>query len=116
MPQSFNSEGMLIQSTDEENKRYRLYLATDFDDLPPITELTLEVFDATAIILSSSTDWSALEQALMGAVVEPAIGMHNAYAQAMGYTEILSGLRRRMRNRISNNDGNSGGTVIGLLH
>ena len=107
--QSFNSEGMLIQSTDEENKRYRLYLATDFDDLPPITELTLEVFDATAITLSSSTDWSALEQALMGAVVEPAIGMYNAYAQAVGYTEVLSGLRRRMRNRISNNDGNSGG-------
>jgi len=99
---SFNSEGMLIHSTDEENKRYRLYLTTDVDDLPSIAKLTLDVFDATAITLSSTTDWSAIEQVLVG----PAIGMYNAYAQAVGYTEVLSGLRRRMRNRISDNGNN----------
>ena len=97
---------MLIHSSssdEEENKPYQLYLATDVDDLPPITQLTLDVFDATAIILSTTTDWSAFEQAMVGAVVEPVFGMYNAYAHAVAYTEVLSGLRKRMRNRISNN-------------
>ncbi|KAL9187665.1 hypothetical protein ACHAXT_006043 [Thalassiosira profunda] len=97
---AFNAEGMLVHNSGGENERYRLYLATDVDDLPPVTKLTLDVFDASAITLSSTSDWSALEQALVGAVVEPAIGMYNAYAQAVGYTEVLSGLRRRMRNRM----------------
>ena len=26
--------------------------------------------------------------------------MYNSYAQAVGYTEVLSGLRKRMRNRL----------------
>ena len=39
---SFNSEGMLIHSSDEEkNKRYRLYLATNVDDLPVSFDLIL---------------------------------------------------------------------------
>lgn len=100
---SFNSEGMLIHSDDnKENKRYRLYLATDVDDLPPIASLTIDVFDATAITISSTSDWSALEQAMVGAFVNPVLGAYNAYAQAVGFTEVLSGLRKRMRNRISN--------------
>jgi len=108
---SFNSQGMLIQtassSTDDNkqddtpnNNRYRLYLATNIDDLPSITKLTLEVFDATAITLSSSTNWTAFEQVLVGTVVTPVLDMYNSYAQAVGYTEVLSGLRRRMRNRL----------------
>ena len=99
---SFNSEGMLIHSSDEEmNKRYRLYLATNVEDLPPIAQLTIDVFDATAITLSStSTEWSAFEQAMVGIVVEPVIGMYHAYSQAVGYTEVLSGRRKRMRNRL----------------
>ncbi|KAL7538553.1 hypothetical protein ACHAWF_006119, partial [Thalassiosira exigua] len=107
---SLNSEGMLIRTVaggggDDDgemyNERHRLYLATDEDDLPPVAQLTIDVFDASAIVLSSATDWTALEKAVVGAVVEPAIGVYNAYAQAVGYTEVLSGLRRRMRNRIS---------------
>ena len=112
---SFNSEGMLIRSSSkDESEPYRLYLATDVDDLPGITKLTLDVFDATAITLSSTNDWSALEQVLVGAVVEPAVGMYNAYAQAVGYTEVLSGLRKRMRNRISDNN-NGGGEYYDWL-
>jgi len=112
---SFNSQGMLIQtassSTDDNkqddtpnNNRYRLYLATTTDDLPSITKLTLDVFDATAITLSSSTNWTAFEQAIVGIVVSPVLDMYNSYAQAVGYTEVLSGLRRRMRNRLVNTD------------
>eukprot|EP00584_Thalassiosira_punctigera_P025896 CAMPEP_0172578744 /NCGR_PEP_ID=MMETSP1067-20121228/138889_1 /TAXON_ID=265564 ORGANISM="Thalassiosira punctigera, Strain Tpunct2005C2" /NCGR_SAMPLE_ID=MMETSP1067 /ASSEMBLY_ACC=CAM_ASM_000444 /LENGTH=446 /DNA_ID=CAMNT_0013371443 /DNA_START=43 /DNA_END=1383 /DNA_ORIENTATION=+ len=104
---SFNSEGMLIHTSDDENRRYRLYLATDEDDLPPITQLTIDVFDATAITLSS--DWSALERAVIG----PAAGAYNAYAQAVAYTEVLSGLRKRMRNRIRMRGDDGDGDVDG---
>lgn len=83
---------------------YTLYLANHVDDLPPIAHLTIEVFDATAITLASTSDWSAWEKALMGVVLEPAVGMYNSYANAVAYTEVLSGLRRRMRNRISVDD------------
>jgi ribosomal protein S18 acetylase RimI-like enzyme len=104
---SINSDGMLTLFSDDENEQFRLYLATDVDDLPPIAKLTIDVFDATAITLSSASSWSAFEKALLGAVVEPAIGMYNAWSQSVGYTEVLSGLRRRMRNRMADtqNDG-----------
>lgn len=92
---------MLVNTSNGENQRYRLYLATETDDLPPITQLTIDVFDATAISLASTSDWSALERA----VIEPAAGMYNAYARAVAYTEVLSGLRRRMRNRLYDGDG-----------
>ena len=98
---SLNSDGILTLFSDDENEQYRLYLTTDVDDLPPIAKLTVDVFDATAIALSSTTSWSAFEKALLGAVVEPAIGMYNAWAHVVGYTEVLSGLRRRMRNRMA---------------
>jgi len=105
---SLNSEGMLIHLNDDDdtNHRYKLYLATDDDDLPPITQLTLDVFDATAITLSTTQDWSMLERM----VVEPMVGMYNSYAFAVGYTEVLSGLRKRMRNRLAmENNGNGEG-------
>ena len=54
----------------------------------------MDVFDATAITMSSASDWSALERAVVGAFVEPAIGAYNAYAQA------VSRLRKQMRNRM----------------
>jgi ribosomal protein S18 acetylase RimI-like enzyme len=95
-----------LDETSDESVGYKLYLATNIDDLPPITHLTLEVFDATAITLSSTSDWSAFEKAVVGSVVEPAISMYNSYANAVGYIEVLSGLRRRMSHMIevSEND------------
>lgn len=104
----FDSEGTLLQSPTSDNKPpFRLYLATEFDDLPPIAQLTIDVFDVSAIALSSSSDWNALEQAVIGSVVQPAIGMYNSWAQVVGYTEVLSGLRKRMRNRMTDRGGSS---------
>ena len=102
---SFDNNGALI-SSDDTNGEYKLYLATHIDDLPPIAHLTLEVFDATAITLSTTNDWSSFEKAVVGAVVEPAISMYNSYAYAVGYIEVLSGLRRRMT-RIITDEGES---------
>lgn len=98
--QSLDSDGILMSSI-EKKKQYRLYLATDVDDLPPIAKLTLDVFDVSAIAMSSAVDWNAVEAALVGSVVAPAVGAYNAWAYSVGYTEVLSGLRSRMRNRIS---------------
>jgi hypothetical protein len=72
--ESLDSNGALTTSAAGD---YKLYLATHVDDLPPLVELTLQVFDATAIALSSTTDW----------VVQPAISMYNSYANAVGYIE-----------------------------
>mmetsp|Transcript_18435 Transcript_18435/g.38405 ORF Transcript_18435/g.38405 Transcript_18435/m.38405 type:complete len:492 (-) Transcript_18435:18-1493(-) len=98
---SLDNEGKLtlgpeLHADKNENGPYLLYLATHVDDLPPLAQLTVDVFDQTAITLSSTTDWSAWEQAL----INPAVGMYNAYANAVAYTEVLTGLRKRMRNRL----------------
>lgn len=106
---SFDSDGHLITSstkTDDTNK-YRLYLATHVDDLPPIAQLTLDVFDASAITISTTNDWSEIEKIVVGAVVQPTVGLYNSYAAAVGYTEVLSGLRKRMRNRVAFDDDSS---------
>jgi len=47
---------MLIHASDDDENRSR-------SDLPPITQLSIDVFDATAITLSS--DWSASERSGM---------------------------------------------------
>jgi len=41
--------------------------------------------------------------------------MYNSYAQAVGYTEVLSGLRRRMRNRLVNDNGEDGDIVKDIM-
>ena len=101
-----NSELTISISSEDAstNNQYTLYLATHVDDLPPITQLTLEVFDATAITLSSTSDWNAFEKAVAGAVFEPAVSMYNSYANAVGYIEVLSGLRRRMSSTVVDGD------------
>ena len=106
----FDSRGALLLPSDssssdndttnknknDNNDNYRLYVATHPDDLPPIAQLTIDIFDTTAITLSSTSDFSAWEQAF----INPAIGMYNAYASGVAYVEVLGGLRKRMRNRI----------------
>ena len=94
--EAFDSGGQISKGNGDEP--YTLYLASGEDDLPPIASLTVEVFDSTAITLS--TDLSLWEQAL----VQPLAGAYNSYAFAVGYTEVLSGLRKRMRNRLTSGD------------
>ena len=91
--EGFDSGGQITKG--DGDAPYTLYIASSEDDLPPIASLTVEVFDSTAITLS--TDLSAWEQAL----VQPLAGAYNSYAFAVGYTEVLSGLRKRMRNRLT---------------
>lgn len=95
--EGFNSGGQITKGDGDEP--YTLYVASGEDDLPPIASLTVEVFDSTAITLS--TDLSVWEQAL----VQPLAGAYNSYAFAVGYTEVLSGLRKRMRNRLTSGNG-----------
>ncbi len=114
---SLDSKGRLVKSTigddDDDANSYRLYLATHVDDLPPIAQLTIDVFDATAITLSSTNDWSAMEKMVVGALVQPTISLYNSYAAAVGYTEVLFGLRKRMKNRIVVDNGNETANQMG---
>mmetsp|Transcript_13894 Transcript_13894/g.40633 ORF Transcript_13894/g.40633 Transcript_13894/m.40633 type:complete len:348 (-) Transcript_13894:326-1369(-) len=76
---------------------YALCLAEE-DDLPSISQLTIDAFGADAITLSQ--DLSQFERALL----EPSIGAFNAYTGVVAYTEVLSGLRSRMKDRLHNVD------------
>ena len=81
--------------TDTERKtdEYVLSVAEE-DDLPDISKLTVEAFGADAITLSG--ELSSLERALL----QPGVGLFNAYTGAVAYAEVLSGLRKRMNHRL----------------
>lgn len=81
----------------DEAVPYVLCLAEE-DDLPPISQLTIDAFGADAITLSQNL--SQFERALL----QPGIGAFNAYTGVVAYTEVLSGLRSRMKDRLKSVD------------
>ena len=95
-----NENGEL--NCDDGSKPYIISIVQE-DDLPAISKLTVDAFGSDAITLSG--DLSVLEKGLL----QPGIGAFNAYSGAVAFTEVLSGLRQRMMNRIddSNNLGTS---------
>jgi len=82
-----------VRSDSDSGAPFILSVAEE-DDLPDISQLTINAFGADAICLSK--DLSPLELALMS----PGVGAFNAYSGLVAYTEVLSGLRQRMRNKI----------------
>jgi len=62
----------------------------DEDDLPFVSKFMIDAFGADAITLSS--DLSLLERSLLN----PGVEAFNAYSGFVAYTEVLSGLRRRL--------------------
>lgn len=82
-----------VRSDSDSGTSFILSVAQE-DDLPGISQLTINAFGADAISLSKNL--SPLELALMS----PGVGAFNAYSGLVAYTEVLSGLRQRMRNKI----------------
>jgi ribosomal protein S18 acetylase RimI-like enzyme len=80
--------------SDDENGSYVVAVAEE-DDLPNISQLTINAFGADAITLG--TELSPLEKSLLN----PGIGAFNAYSGMVAYKEVLSGLRQRMRDRLN---------------
>lgn len=87
-----NENGELRQ--DDESGSYIIAVAEE-DDLPDISQLTINAFGADAITLSKNL--SPLEQTILN----PGIGAFNAYSNMVAYTEVLSGLRQRLRLRLN---------------
>lgn len=93
-----DEEGKL--RSDDDGNPYIICVAEE-DDLPSISQLTIDAFGADAITLSK--DLSPLEQSL----INPGVSAFNAYSNLVAFTDVLSGLRQRMKHRIGNsNDGN----------
>lgn len=65
------------------------------DDLPDVSRLTIDVFGADTVTLSG--ELNDFERALIG----PTIGLWNAYTDTLAYTEVLSGLRSRVKDRLA---------------
>lgn len=76
---------------------YVLCIAEE-DDLPDVARLIVDAFGATAITLGG--DLSGFEKAF----AEPPVGLWNAYTDIVAYADVLSGLRGRMKDRLSNSN------------
>ena len=83
---------LLNNKNSNMEKPYYLYIAEE-DDLPSISRLTVDAFGAATVTLSS--DLNELEKALIG----PTVGLWNQYTDTFAFTEVLSGLRSRMKNK-----------------
>lgn len=82
-----------VRSDSDNGEPFVLSVAVE-DDLPGISQLTINAFGADAISLGKHL--SPIELALMS----PGVDAFNAYSNVVAYTEVLSGLRQRMRNKI----------------
>jgi ribosomal protein S18 acetylase RimI-like enzyme len=64
------------------------------EDLADISRLTVDAFGAATVTLSG--ELNKFERALIG----PTVGLWNAYTDILAYTEVLAGLRCRMKDRL----------------
>jgi ribosomal protein S18 acetylase RimI-like enzyme len=64
------------------------------DDLPDVSRLTIDAFGDIAVSLSS--DLNNLERAILS----PGVALWNGYTGYVAYTEVLSGLRTRMKDKL----------------
>ena len=86
-----------LQTDDEGEEPYILGIAQE-DDLPDVSRLTIDAFGDLAISLGS--DLNNLEKALL----TPGVALWNGYTGYVAYTEVLSGLRSRMKDKLKKVD------------
>ena len=88
-----SQDGYLKDDSNNENNPYMLYVVEE-DDLPDISRLTVDAFGAATVTLSG--ELNEFERALIG----PTVGLWNAYTDIFAYTEVLTGLRARLGDRL----------------
>ena len=91
----FDENGCI--QVDEGTVPYVLGIAEE-DDLPDIARLTIDAFGDLAITLGG--DLSGFELALL----TPGVALWNGYTGYAAYTEVLSGLRSRMKDKLEEVD------------
>jgi hypothetical protein len=98
----FNNLGQITLPDDEhvdiggegKDAAFTLGLVEE-DDLADVARLTIDVFGADTVTLSG--ELNDFERALIG----PTLGLWNAYTDTFAFTEVLSGLRTRVSDRLS---------------
>ena len=91
----FDESGSI--QVDEGTVPYVLGIAEE-DDLPDIARLTIDAFGDVAITLGG--DLNGFERLLL----TPGVALFNGYTGYAAYTEVLSGLRSRMKDKLENVD------------
>ena len=86
-------ENGMLHVDEDKGEPYVLGIAEE-DDLPDISRLTIDAFGDIAISLSS--DLTNLERALLS----PGVALWNGYSGYIAYSEVLSGLRTRMKDKL----------------
>lgn len=81
----------------DNNEVYELCVAEE-DDLPEVSRFVVEAFEPGVIALSSNLN--NFEKVFF----EPAVNILNGYSGLVAYAEVLSGLRSRMKGRMSKTD------------
>ena len=87
----FDDSGSI--QVDEGTVPYVLGVSEE-DDLPDVARLTIDAFGDVAITLGG--DLNGLERALLS----PGVALWNGYTGYAAYTEVLSGLRSRMKDKL----------------
>ena len=70
------------------------FFVPEEDDLPNVSEFVVQAFGADAINLSQ--DFNQVEQFIL----QPVAGFLNGYSGLAAYTEVLAGLRQRLKSRL----------------
>lgn len=94
-----------INTTNHESEKqsqdYKLCLAQE-DDLPSIASFTIDAFGG-ADVINLSNDLNSIEKTL----IQPGISLLNEYANVVAFTDVLSGLRKRLYGISSSSSSNS---------
>jgi ribosomal protein S18 acetylase RimI-like enzyme len=77
----------------EANSYFALCIVEE-DDLADVSRLTVDAFGVATVTLSG--ELNEFERTLIG----PTVGLWNAYTDIFAYTEVLAGLRCRMKDRL----------------
>ena len=77
----------------EDDFMYKLCVIEQ-TDLPEVSRFVIEAFGADVIAMA--TDMNTVERA----IVQPAVGLLNAYSGMVAFSEVLAGLKDRTRDRI----------------
>jgi hypothetical protein len=89
----FDNDGRLVGN----GEGYELCVVQE-EDLPDVARFVVNSFGADAI--SFSSDLNSFERVLM----QPTLGLLNAYSGLVAYAEVFSGLQSRTKDRLTNTD------------
>ncbi len=102
-----DSNGHLRQDDNiDEYAKYTISIAEE-DDLPQIASFVIDAFGG-ADVITLSNDFQSNLNAVEKTFIKPGINLWNNYANAVAFTDVLSGLRQRIMHRMEVGGGEGG--------